>query len=65
MKESFTRKLVRRLSTWAGHWKEGMERIRLTKRLDALRVEDRRKRGRPILRWEDCVKKDLAGGERD
>ena len=40
-----------------------MEGVRLTKRADALRVEGRRKRGRPRLRWEDCVKKDLVGAE--
>ena len=33
----------------------------LTKRADALRVEGRRKRERPKLRWEDCVKRYLAG----
>ena len=36
-------------------------RGRLTKRADGLRVESRRRRGRPRLRWEDCVKIDLAG----
>ena len=45
---------------WAGHV-ERMEGVRLTTRTDALRVEGRRRRGRPRLRWEDCVKRDLVG----
>ena len=42
---------------WAGHM-ERMEGERFTKKADALRVEGRRRRGRPRLRWEDCVKRD-------
>ena len=38
-----------------------MEGVRLTKRSDTLRVEGRMKRGSPKLRWEDCMKRDLAG----
>ena len=38
-----------------------MEGVRLTKRADALGVEGRRRGGRPRLRWEDCVKRDLVG----
>ena len=40
---------------------ERMEGVRLTKRVDVLRVEGRRRRGRPRLRWEDCVKTYLVG----
>ena len=48
---------------WAGHV-ERKEGERLTKRVDAVRMDDRRRRRRPRLRWEDCVKKYLVGGER-
>ena len=41
---------------WAGHV-ERMEEDRLTKIADAYREEGRRRRGRPRLRWEDCVKR--------
>ena len=66
MKESLTRNLVRSRLSWAGHV-EQMEGERLTKRADALGVEGRKRRGRPRLRWEDCVKRDLVvvGGNRE
>ena len=32
---------------------------RLPKRAAELREQDRRRRGRPVLRWEDCVKRDV------
>ena len=61
-RERVTRKLVRSRLKWAGHV-ERMEGVRLTKRTDSLRVEGRR--GRPRLRRENYVKRDLAevGGE--
>ena len=43
---------------WAGH----IERIaddRLPKRATELREQDRRRRGRSRLRWENCVKRDV------
>ena len=60
VRESLTRKLLRSRLKCAGHM-ERMVGERLTKRADALGVEARRRRGRPRLRWEDCVKRDLAG----
>ena len=44
--------------TISGHL-ERMAEDRLTKRADAYREEGRRRRGRPRLRWEDCVKRDV------
>ena len=40
---------------------------RLPKRAAELRKQGRRRRGRPRLRWEDCVKRDVskAGEEED
>ena len=32
---------------------------RLPRRAAALREKDRRRRGRPRLRWEDCVKRNM------
>ena len=57
MKGSFTRKCVRSRLKWAGHV-ERMEGVGLMMRLDVLRMEGRRRRVRPGLRWEDCVKRD-------
>ena len=60
MNDCFRRQLVQSLLKWAGHI-ERMEGVRLTKKADALRVEGTMRRGRPRLRWEDCVKTDLVG----
>ena len=57
MKENVKKKLV-------GHVeRKGDEQ--LAKRSDAEEVEGKRRRGRPRMRWEDCVKGDLerVGGE--
>ena len=40
---------------WAGHV-ERMADERLPKRAIELREQGRRRRGRPRLRWEDCIK---------
>ena len=64
MQRSLTEILVRSRLQWAGHV-ERMAVDRLPKRAAELREEGRRRRGRPRLRWEDCVKKDVrkAGEE--
>ena len=43
---------------------EKMADDRLPKRATALREQGRRRRGRPRLRWEDCVKRDVKRGGR-
>ena len=43
---------------WAGHV-ERMADDRLPKRAAELREQGKRRRGRPRLRWEDCVKRDV------
>ena len=50
---------------WAGHV-ERMADDRLPKGAAELREESRRRRGRPMLRWEDCVKRDVRkAGEKE
>ena len=49
----------------AGHV-ERMADDRLPKRAAGLREQGRRRRGRPKLRWEDCVKRDVRkAGEKE
>ena len=61
-----TQRLVRSRQQWAGHI-ERMVDDRLSTRAAELREEGRRRRGRPRLRWEDCVERDVrkAGEEED
>ena len=61
---SLTERLVRSRLQWAGHV-ERMADERLPKRAAELREQGRRRRGRPRLRREDCVKRDVrkAGEE--
>ena len=51
---------------WAGHV-ERMADDRLPKRAAELSEHGRRRRGRPRLRWGDCVKRDVkkTGEEED
>ena len=63
---SLTERLVRSRLQWAGHV-ERMADNRIPKRAAELRKEGRRRRGRPMLKWEGCVKIDVkkAGDEED
>ena len=56
-------KIVKSRIKWAGHLVR-MKDDKLPKRPETKKQEGSRKRGRPQLRWEDCVKIDLrkAGG---
>ena len=60
------RRRRRRRLQWAGHV-ERMADDRLPKRAAELREQGRGRRGRPRLRWEDCVKRDArkSGEEED
>ena len=55
---SLTERLVRSRLLRAGHV-ERMVDERLPKRAAELREQDRGRRWRPILSWEDCVKRDV------
>ena len=49
---------------WAGHMAR-MKDERLWKISETKKHEGCRKRGRPQLRWEDCVKRDLRKAEEE
>ena len=66
VQRSLTERLVRSRLQWVGHV-ERMAGDRLPKKAAELREHGRRRLGRPRLRWEDCVKRDVrkAGEEED
>ena len=66
VQRSLTERLARSRLQWAWHV-ERMADDRLPKIAAELREQGRRRRGRPRLRWEDCVKRDVrkAGEEED
>ena len=55
VQRSSTEILVRSRLQWAGHV-ERMVDDRLPKRAAQLREQGRRRRGTPMLKWEDCVR---------
>ena len=66
VQRSLTERLVRSRLQRAGRV-ERMADDKLPKRAAEVREQGRRRRGRPMLRWEDCVKRDVgkAGEEED
>ena len=66
VQRSLTVRLMRSRLQWSGHV-DRMADARLPKRATELGEQGRRRRGRPWLRWEDCVKRDVrkAGEEED
>ena len=63
VQRSLTERLVRSRLQWAGHV-ERMADDRLPKRAAELREQGRRRRGRPRLRCEDCVREMRGRQER-
>ena len=57
-------KLVKSRMKWAGHMVR-MKDEKLPKRSETMKHDGCRKRGRPQLRWEDCVKRDLRKAEEE
>ena len=55
LQRSLTERLVRSRLQWVGHV-ERMEDDRIANRAAELREQDRRRRGRPRLRWEDLTR---------
>ena len=51
-------KIVKSRKKWAGHM-VSIKYERLPKRSETKKQEGCRNRGRPQLRWDDCVKRDL------
>ena len=66
MRRSSTERLGTSRLQWTGQV-ERMADNRVPKRAAELREQGRSRRGRPRLRWDDCVKTDVkkAGGEED
>ena len=56
VKERFKTKLVRSRLRWVGHVKR-MGDEKLAKESNAQKVEGKRRRGIPRMRWEDCIKR--------
>ena len=56
--------VVRSRVRWAGHLVR-IDASKLAKRAEVEKHLGRRKRGRPQLRWEDCVRRDMRRSGED
>ena len=64
LKKTVTQKMVEKRLNWAGHVvRMGGERV--VKQVEEMDVMLPRKRGRPSIRWRDCIKRDLTGAGED
>ena len=61
---SIVGKIVKSRMKWAGHM-VSMKYDKLSKRSETKTHGGSRKRGRPQLRWEDCVKRDMRKAEEE
>ena len=59
-----TQRVVEKRLKWAGHLAR-MEEDRLAKRAARNDGSQSRSRGRPRIRWSDCIKRDLTGVNAD
>ena len=64
MQCSLTVKLMRRRMRWADHLVR-MAAGKLATRAEVKKHQGRMKRGRPQLRWEDCVRRDMRRSGED
>ena len=64
MQCSLTERLVRSRMRWASHLVR-MDASKLAKRAEVEKHQGRRKRGKPQLRWEDCVRRDMSRSGED
>ena len=58
MQCSLPGRLARSRTRWAGHLVR-MDAGKLAKKAEVEKLQGRRKRGRPPLKWEDCVRRDM------
>ena len=64
MQCSLTGRLVRSRMSWVVHLVR-MDADKLAKRAEVEKLQGRRKKGRPQLRWEDCARRDMRRSGED